>query len=187
MSRVLVVYGTTEGHPRKVAELIGARLRKRGHATRVIDAATPEPKQVQPLYDGVIVGGSLHQGEHQTALAHFVKDKLDWLRGLPRAFFSVSLGVALRDAGQVQDARRLGQPFVDETRLDAGIVRCCAGALLYTKSDGFKRFVMKAIARKKGGAVDPSQDYEYTDWNDVTRFVEEYLAATGMIGQMSHG
>jgi menaquinone-dependent protoporphyrinogen oxidase len=187
MSRVLVVYGTTEGHTRKLAEFIGARLRKRGHATRVIDAATPEAKQVQPIYDGVIVGASLHQGKHQTALAHFVKDNLDWLRGLPRAFFSVSLGVASRDAGQVQDAQRLAQQFVDETGLDAGIVRCCAGALLYTQYDWFKRFVMKAIARKEGGAVDPSQDHEYTDWNDVTRFVDEYLAATGMIGQMSHG
>lgn len=187
MSRILVVYGTTEGHTRKIAEFIGARLLKRGHSVRVIDAATPEAQQVQPIYDGVIVGGSLHQGRHQSALVHFVRDNLDWMRGLPRAFFSVSLGVASQDAAEAQDARRLAQQFVDDTGLDAGIVRCFAGALLYTRYDWLKRIVMKAIARREGGAVDTSQDHEYTDWADVTRFVDEYLAATGMAGSIAHG
>jgi menaquinone-dependent protoporphyrinogen oxidase len=187
MSRILVVYGTTEGQTRKIAEFIGETLRARGHVARVIDAAAPEARQVQPVYDGVIVGGSLHQGQHQGALTHFVKDNLDWLRGLPRAFFSVSLGIASRDADEVKDARRLARQFVDETGLDAGIVGCFAGALLYTKYDWLKRFIMRRIAEKEGGAVDTSQDHEYTDWNEVAAFVDEYLAATGMAGAKDRG
>lgn len=204
MSRILVVYGTTEGQTRKIAEFIGEQLRNRGHVARVIDAASVEAKQVQPAsaarplrrrsappqgdspqgeggtaFDGAIAGGSLHQGQHQTALAHFVRENLSWLRGLPRAFFSVSLGIASRDADEVKDAQRLAQKFVDETGLDAGIVRCFAGALLYTKYDWFKRFIMRRIAEKEGGDVDTSQDHEYTDWDEVAAFVDEYLAAAG--------
>jgi menaquinone-dependent protoporphyrinogen oxidase len=202
MSRILVVYGTTEGHTRKIAEFIGEKLRARGHQARVLDAASPEARQVQPAsaarplrsrsapprenspegeggppYDGVILGGSLHQEKHQSALAHFVKENIDWLRRLPTAFFSCSLSMASRDPAEQAEALRLAQQFVDDSGLDAGLVRCFAGALLYTKYDWFKRFVMKAIARREGGDVDTSKDYEYTDWDDVERFVDEALAA----------
>lgn len=186
MSRILVVYGTTEGHTRKIAEFIGVKLRARGHVARVIDSAAPEARQVQPVYDGVILGGSLHQGRHQSSLAHFVRDNQAWLRGLPRAFFSVSLAMASHDGDEIAEARRLAQQFVDETGLAAGIVRCFAGAPLYTRYDWFKRFIMKSIARREGGDVDTSQDYEYTDWGDVTRFVDEYLAAVAVAGESLH-
>jgi menaquinone-dependent protoporphyrinogen oxidase len=182
MSRILVVYGTTEGHTRKIAEFIGERLRLRGYEARVVDAASAEAKVLQPDCDGVIVGGSLHHGQHQSSLAHFVKDNLSWLRRLPRAFFSVSLALASHDADEAAEARRLAQKFVDDTGLEAALVRCFAGALLYTKYDWLKRMLMKSIAKKEGGDVDTSRDFEYTDWLDVARFVDEYLAATGIGG-----
>jgi len=182
VSRILVAYGTTEGQTRKIAEFIAGRLLKRGHNPRLIDCAMPEAKLVQPLYDGVILGGSLHQGRHQGALAHFIRDNLDWMRGLPRAFFSVSLAMASHDDGEVKEAKRLAQQFADDTGFDAGMVRCFAGALVYTKYDWLKRMLMKSIAKKEGGEVDTSRDWEYTDWKEVSRFVDEYLAATGMIG-----
>jgi menaquinone-dependent protoporphyrinogen oxidase len=187
MSRILVAYGTTEGQTRRIAGFIGERLQRRGHTARVIDSASPEAAQVQPVYDGVIAGGSLHQGRHQGALAHFIRDNLDWMRGLPRAFFSVSLAMASKDADEIAEARRLAQQFVDDTGLEAGMVRCFAGALLYTKYDWLKRMLMKSIAKKEGGEVDASRDWEYTDWSDVSRFVDEYLAATALAGAKAPG
>jgi menaquinone-dependent protoporphyrinogen oxidase len=32
--------------------------------------------------------------------------------------------------------------------------------------------LMKHIAQKEDGATDTSQDFEYTDWGEVDRFVE---------------
>jgi menaquinone-dependent protoporphyrinogen oxidase len=204
MSRILVVYGTTEGHTRKIAEFIGEKLRARGHVAQVIDSASPEAKQVQltsaarplrrrsappwgdspqgeggPPYDGVILGGSLHQGKHQSALAHFIRDNAGWINGLPNAFFSVSLSMASANADEREEAREIAREFVDASGLNAGIVYCAAGALLYTKYDYFKRFIMRRIAEKEGGEVDTSQDHEYTDWNALAGFVEDYLAAAG--------
>lgn len=35
---------------------------------------------------------------------------------------------------------------------------------------------MKKISKDKGSAdLDTSRDYEYTDWNDVRHFAEEFL------------
>ncbi len=180
MKRILVVYGTTEGHTRKIAEFIGERLRSRGHVARVVDSASSEARQVQPVYEGVVMGGSLHQGKHQSALAHFIRENAAWINGLPNAFFSVSLSMASSSAQEQQEARALAQQFVDETGLNAGLVHCVAGALLYTKYDYFKRYIMRRIAEKEGGEIDTSQDHEYTDWDDLAAFVDSYLDAAGM-------
>ena len=37
---------------------------------------------------------------------------------------------------------------------------------------------MRLIAKHQGGDADTSRDREYTDWDDLTRFVDEFLAAT---------
>ena len=179
MSRILVVYGTTEGHTRKIAEFIGAKLGERGHEARVLDSASAEARQVRDECDAVILGGSLHQEKHQSSLAHFVRDNLAWLRGRPVAFFSSSLSMASRDPREHGEAQRLAKQFVDDAGLNAGLVRCFAGALLYTRYDWFKRFVMKAIAGRESGDVDTSKDYEYTDWAEVERFVDEFVALAG--------
>jgi menaquinone-dependent protoporphyrinogen oxidase len=52
-----------------------------------------------------------------------------------------------------------------------------AGALKYTRYSWLKRMLMKHIAEKEGGDVDTSRDFEYTDWEQVTRFAERFFAA----------
>jgi menaquinone-dependent protoporphyrinogen oxidase len=36
---------------------------------------------------------------------------------------------------------------------------------------------MRAIARHEGGSTDTTRDHEYTDWDAVTRFADEVVAA----------
>jgi menaquinone-dependent protoporphyrinogen oxidase len=57
------------------------------------------------------------------------------------------------------------------------MVRLIAGALKYTQYDFFKRYIMRMIAQQAGGDTDTSHDTEYTDWDDVGRFVDEYTTA----------
>ena len=53
MSRILVVYATTDGHTAKIAQAIKQRLIVHGHEVDIANAATSEP---QPMsYHGVIV------------------------------------------------------------------------------------------------------------------------------------
>jgi menaquinone-dependent protoporphyrinogen oxidase len=52
-----------------------------------------------------------------------------------------------------------------------------AGRLAYTQYGFFKRWIMRAIARREGGSTDTTRDHEYTDWDAVTRFADEVVAA----------
>jgi menaquinone-dependent protoporphyrinogen oxidase len=183
MSKILVVYGTTEGHTRKVAEFIADVLRRQGLEAELVDSATPGASSVQPIYAAAIIGGSLHEHLHQRSLVHFVKENVAWLNAIPTAFFSVGLAAALPDAESQTQARNNLQYFLDETGLKPGLTRCVAGALLYTKYDWFKRTMMRLIARERGADVDETRDHEYTDWDDLTRFVDTFVTDARLPGK----
>ncbi len=182
MQPILVAYATTEGHTRKVAEFIAERLRIRGHRAELVDVATPAAQVASGTYQAAFVGGSVHQHKHQDALLHFAKSNQAWLAAMPVAVFSVSLAAAQDDMDSRIEARRLLDEFVVETGLRPWVVRNVAGALKYTQYDYFKRLVMRLIAKQRGGSTDTSQDHEYTDWDDLEAFVDEFLAEAHLPG-----
>jgi menaquinone-dependent protoporphyrinogen oxidase len=181
MLPILVAYASTEGQSRKVAEFIAERLRIRGLRVDVVDTAGPFAPMLPGAYRAAIVGGSLHEHRHPRALEHFLKDNRVWLGAMPLAFFSVSLAAALDEKEGPLEARRLLDEFVDDCGMTPLTVRCVAGALKYTQYDYLKRQLMRMIARHYGQTTDTSHDVEYTDWNDVEAFVDEFLAAAGIV------
>lgn len=183
MQPILVAYATTEGHTRKVAEFIAERLRIRGHRVDLVDVATANALDVTAAYQAAFVGGSVHQHRHQSALLHFLKSNRDWLASLPVALFSVSLAAARDDMDDRLEALRMANDFIDESGLRPLVTRCIAGALKYTQYDYFKRLIMRMISKQHGGSTDTSKDVEYTDWNDVEAFVDEFLARVAAVNR----
>jgi menaquinone-dependent protoporphyrinogen oxidase len=182
MQPILVAYATTEGHTRKVAEFIAERLRIRGHRVDLVDVATATALDVSAAYQAAFIGGSVHQHKHQSPLMHFAKSNRDWLTAMPVALFSVSLAAATDDMDSRLEAQRMADEFIDESGLKPLVVRCVAGALKYTQYDYFKRLIMRMISKQRGGDTDTSKDTEYTNWDDVEAFVDEFLAAARSVG-----
>jgi menaquinone-dependent protoporphyrinogen oxidase len=56
------------------------------------------------------------------------------------------------------------------------ITKLVAGALLYTRYGWLKRRMMKRIVAKAGGDTDTTRDFEYTDWNDLRDFAEDFAS-----------
>ena len=177
MKSVLVIYGTTEGQTRKIAEFITDALKARGAEVELVDSASERAAQVQPVYAAAIVCGSLHQSRFQSSLLHFLKANQGWLAGIPTVFIAVSLTAALDDDQSRAELQKLAEAFCAEAAWTPATTRQVAGALRYSQYDYFKRLIMKLIARQHGDDTDTSHDYEYTDWDDLTRFVEAFLAA----------
>lgn len=173
MAKLLIVYGTTEGHTRKIAGKIAEAARESGHTAHVIDASLhPSPFG----YDAVVVAASLHQMRHQASVEHFVRENLRTLRDLPTAFFSVSLTAALPEPEHQAEAQACVDDFLHRTHWRPMTTFLVAGALLYTKYDFFKRLVLKHIARQYGRSTDTTRDHELTDWPKLWRDTETFLA-----------
>jgi len=173
MSRVLILYGTTDGHTRSVAEAMRRRLQLGGLAVDVIEAAHANPPARD--YAAVIVAASLHAGGFQKAVERWVSEHARDLAARPNAFVPVCLGILQKDDAVVMaDLTTMVERFGDKTGWQPGSVKFVAGALLYTRYNVFKRWIMKRIVAKAGGDTDTSRDYVYTDWSDLRGFADEF-------------
>ena len=172
MSRILVLYGTTDGHTAKVATALGDTLRATGVDVDLVDAGTGEPEPQD--YAGVIVAASLHAAGYQRVVRRWVRRHAAALRDKPTAFVSVCLGVLQQDPTVRQELAAIRERFFTATEWRPTMTETIAGALLYTKYNWVKRWVMKRIVMKAGGDVDTSRDYEYTNWADVRAFANRF-------------
>jgi menaquinone-dependent protoporphyrinogen oxidase len=82
------------------------------------------------------------------------------------------------------DAQSEIKPFMQKTGWHPQNVASFAGALAYSKYGFLKRFVMQRVARGVGEPTDPTRDYEYTDWEAVTRFAETFVAALSSVQEL---
>lgn len=187
MTRLLIAYGTTEGHTRKIAEFAADIARRDGCEVVLIDS-TAAPAVPGRDCDAAILAASVHEGKHQSAMTHFVNDNASWLNRVPSVFLSVSLGIAAADPRSKAEAEDNLRQFLAETGWQPVRTRCIAGALRYTRYSFFKRLVMRLIAQRNEGDTDTSRDYEYTDWEDLRRFIAAFLDECVQVRQVTgHG
>ena len=171
-TKVLVVYGTTEGQTKKIADALADALASRG-ALADVRAAGDQPP-APGGYAGVVVAASVHAGQYQRPVRRWVRAHRDTLDAMPAAFVSVCLGVLQHDEKTRRDLERILDGFVAETGWRPSLVTHVAGALPYTRYGWLKRVIMKRIVGKAGGDTDTSRDYEYTNWADVRRFADDF-------------
>jgi menaquinone-dependent protoporphyrinogen oxidase len=174
MARILVLYGTADGHTAKIAGALAAAIRGDGTEEDVVDAAQADPSP--GAYSGVVIASPIHAGRYERAVERWVRAHAAALRGVRSALVSVCLGVLQHDPGVDRDLRSIADRFLAATSWQPDMTKVVAGALLYTRYNWLKRWLMRRIAGKAGGDVDTSRDYEYTDWEDLRRFAGEFAA-----------
>jgi menaquinone-dependent protoporphyrinogen oxidase len=76
----------------------------------------------------------------------------------------------------VRDVDLMMGRFFYETQWRPSVAKPVAGGLLYTHYNFLVRMVMKNIARKAGASTDTSRNYDYTNWPDLDKFVEDFTA-----------
>jgi menaquinone-dependent protoporphyrinogen oxidase len=173
MRRVLVLYGTTDGHTHTIADAVGRALQLHGLGVDVVNAAVADATVEE--YCGVVVAASVHAGKYQPAVVSFVKQHAAALNTRPTAFVSVSLGVLQKsDPAVVAEVEAIAQRFLRATGWRPESVKHLAGALLYTRYNVFKRWIMNRIVAKAGGDTDTSRDYDYTNWGELRAFADEF-------------
>ena len=169
---VLLVFASTHGHTTRIAQRIARVLRHEGHhvSVRRIDDAPDDLDR----WDAVVVGGSLHMGDHQHALVAWCHEHHRALAARPNAFFSVSLS-ASDPSPEARADRRAGRPRVGAA--PAWVPRHSAaigGCLQYTRYDLATKVMMAAKMHRAGHPDDTSRDFEFTDWEAVDGFARRF-------------
>jgi menaquinone-dependent protoporphyrinogen oxidase len=172
MSRILLLHATIEGQTALIAERIARTLRDKGHSVELLPADAAQAWDPSN-YDGVMIGASIHYGNHPAFLRKLVNRHRDALAARPSAFFSVSLSAG-GPRPKPAAAQRYIDKFLRKTGWQPQIAISFAGALKWSRYGPIKRRVMLVFVGLGGGNTDTSNDYEYTDWEAVARFADSY-------------
>lgn len=174
MPNVLIVYGTSHGQTRKIARRIAEHLDSRGIAAEAHDVRDLSRTFQVSRFDGVIVGGRIWMSKVPRDLREFARGYRAVLESRPSVLFSVCLAVLNSTPEARAEVAGMLPKFEKATGWRPLRSAVFAGALPYTKYNFFLRWVMKRIATMAGRDTDTSRDYEYTDWDQVARFADEF-------------
>jgi menaquinone-dependent protoporphyrinogen oxidase len=176
--RILVLFASTHGQTRRIAERIAATLREHGLETETHDVSTAPDGLSPKSFDGVLIGASVHAGHHQQAAVDYARHHHSLLNSLPCALFSVSLTAADDDDEAREATRKYLDDLLDDTGWQPTLSECFAGAILYSHYGVFERTLIRLIMRQKGHG-DVKWDQEFTDWEAVDRFARDFASAVG--------
>ena len=169
---VLIAYGTTEGQTRKIAERAAKYVRDRGHAVELYDSSDPEFHIDLDTFQAFVIASSVHQEQHQKAIKNFATAHRELLSIRPSAFISVSLSAVLEETRS--DAQSYVDRFISLTGWQPHMTLLLGGALRFAEYDFFQEQVVKFIVMKRELASATESDREFTDWNALTGFLDDF-------------
>jgi len=175
MAKVLILYASKTGQTAKIAERMAQQMRDKGNTADCYQSNhLPRDFDID-TYDGILVGAPIRMMKFPRPILRFVKRYRDKLVAHKAGFFAVCMAAAApTPETQLEPEKWIGS-FIQETGWQPAKQAVFAGALMYTRYDFFTRMIMKKISAAEGRSTDTSRDHEYTDWDQVTKFTEEYL------------
>lgn len=174
--RVLIIFGSTEGHTRKLCQFGSGVLRESG-CRATLEEATPSTGDSALVadYDAFLIAASLHVGRFQPGVVKFARQHHEILNARPSAFISVSLSAAGHNPDDWEGLETCVRRFQHETLWSPAMTHHAAGAIRYSQYDFFKRLALQHIARERGMKTSTSEDYDLTDYEAVERFLLEFV------------
>ena len=139
-----------------------------GHVEQVETAFANEQAEVERARIGAARGGCIEHVDAAGLEAALARARKVLERLLSVGGDDTALGVVAAELVAIV------QRFVAETGWTPSVTRHIAGALLYTRYNIFKRWMMRRIVAKAHGDTDISRDYVYTDWDEVRAFAREF-------------
>lgn len=173
MPRVLIIYGSTDGHVTRISERIAQIIREQGCEAELRRCDDLKGQRLAlEGFDVVAIGDSVHVGKHHGYVKKFVSDHKDLLDPQGCAFFSVS-GTSASDMPDMRaQARGYVEEFLASTGWRPGHTELIAGAFPFSQYGLLKRWIMRGVVKRQHGIRDPSGDIEFTDWGQVERFAQ---------------
>jgi menaquinone-dependent protoporphyrinogen oxidase len=148
MPRILVLYGTTDGHTAKIAHAVADTLGTEGCTVVLADAAKPGRRVTPEYYDAVIVAASVHMGRFQRSVRRWVTAHATVLNAIPTAFLPVCLAILQVSPLAHMDLEGMVRRFLEATNWHPARRQFVAGATPYTRYSFIKRWVIRRIVAK---------------------------------------
>lgn len=168
MSRILILYSTTDGHTQKISQRLQQVIAEQGHQVDVTGIDAGKASNLEE-FDKIVIGASIRYGKHQQQVYDFIDRHGELLSSRPGAFFSVNL-VARKPGRDRPDSNPYVKKFLRQIAWQPQHVAIFAGKLNYPIYNWLDRNIIRLIMRITGGPTDPATVKEFTDWQKVKAF-----------------
>jgi menaquinone-dependent protoporphyrinogen oxidase len=174
MSRVLIVYSTTDGQTTKICNHIQAAIQQSGDTV----IQKPIDKVIQEdLFnaDKIVIGASIRYGKHSKLVYSFIEQYHEILAAKNNAFFSVSL-VARKPEKRSAQTNPYVKKFLKQIKWQPQEVAVFAGRINYPLYGFLDRHIIRLIMLITKGPTDFQSNIEFTDWNQVNGFTDKIIS-----------
>ena len=170
MTKLLMIYSSTDGQTKKICERIIESLINKSSVNLVSinDALNLNMEN----YEKIIIGASIRYGRYNSLVLKFVNKNLKILQKKYCAFFSVNV-VARKENKNTPESNPYIRKFFDRTEWKPNLVSVFAGKVDYPNYNFLNKFIIRFIMFITKGPTDTSMSYEFTDWDKVKLFADE--------------
>lgn len=168
MSRILILYSTTDGQTEKICRVLQRVIEGEGHQVTlrsIIDSSGLDPG----AFDKIVIGASIRYGKHSPLVTTFINRNKALFDSKPNAFFSVNV-VARKPEKSRPEANPYLQKFLKRISWQPKELAVFAGKIDYPSYGFLDRLMIRLIMWMTNGPTDPKSVVEFTDWQQVEAF-----------------
>ena len=167
----LIIYSSTDGQTKKICEVIKEySVNKSSYEIISLDEAFQiEVEQ----YDRIIIGASIRYGRHNPRIYEFIQYNKNVLDKKKSAFFSVNV-VARKPDKNTPDTNPYIKKFLKKTSWKPSKLGVFAGKIDYPRLSFINKNVIRFIMLITSGPTNTNNSYEFTDWQNVKKFIMEF-------------
>ena len=168
--KILIIYSSTDGHTKKICEVIKENLIDKGelHLTSIENVSGTNVQ----FYDYIIIGASIRYGKHNRKVFDFIEKNLNIIEKKKNAFFSVNV-VARKNEKNTPETNPYIKKFLSKTRWKPKKLGVFAGKVDYPNYSFLNKQIIRFIMFITKGPIDTSKSFEFTNWDNVKKFAQE--------------
>lgn len=171
MEKVLFLHSSCEGQTIKILNYIEQDLGT-DYQCEYVDVHLVKKIDFKN-YDRVLIGASVRYGHLNKKLYQFINHNLENLKQAKVAFFCVNL-TARKEGKDMPATSAYVKKFLLKSPWHPKMMAVFAGALRYPRYNFFDRTMIKLIMKLTGGETDTTKEVEYTDWQKVSDFSQQF-------------
>ncbi|MFS1425225.1 menaquinone-dependent protoporphyrinogen IX dehydrogenase [Shewanella sp. 10N.286.48.B5] len=173
MLKSIMIYSTVDGQTLAICQQIKQRLQDAGELVTLVSLAEAAELSLTD-FDKVLIGASIRYGKHRPELYEFITANLTVLSSMKSAFFTVNV-VARKPLKNTPETNPYMQKFLQLSQWHPKLLGVFAGKIDYPKYSTMDRVMIRFIMWMTKGPTDITGTYEFTDWNKVDEFANDFI------------
>lgn len=171
-TKISILYATVDGQTLKICDHLIRVFNSHQNITHIfpIEEVTEDILKC----DKLIIASSIRYGKHNEKIIKFIEENHEILNSKKSAFISVNL-VARKPEKNNEFTNPYVSKFLGGILWKPSLVGVFAGMLDYSKYSSFDKLMIRLIMVITKGPIFPKSAIEYTDWNRVETFAEDFM------------